>query len=131
MSTELTMLVYATAVLIVCVLVQAVSGILAHSLPVMAGPRDAAMPPKTFHQRATRTVDNHREGLLMFAPLVLVAALAGVSNQWTILGAQMFFWARLVHAPLYWLGVPWVRALAWGVSLAGTLMVLLALLGVI
>ena len=131
MSTELRMLVYATAVLIACVLVQAIAGILANGLPTQAGARDDLPPVKKFHGRATRTVMNHIEGLLMFAPLVLVAAVSNVSNQWTVMGAQLFFYARLAHAVLYWLGVPWLRALAWGVSLAGTVIVLLALLGMI
>jgi uncharacterized MAPEG superfamily protein len=131
MSVELTMLVYATGILIVCVLVQAFAGIFSRGLKTMAGPRDDLPPMDRFHARASRTVDNHREGLVMFAPLILAAAVAGVSNQWTLLGAQIFFWARLVHAPLYWFGVPWLRAGAWGASLAATVMVLLALVGVI
>lgn len=78
-----------------------------------------------------RVVDNHREGLTMFAPLVLIAAVAQISNQWTVLGAQLFFYSRLAHAVLYIAGVPLVRPLAWTVGLIGTFMVLLAVLGVI
>jgi uncharacterized MAPEG superfamily protein len=62
---------------------------------------------------------------------VLVAAVAGVSSPMTVLGAQLFFFSRVAHAGLYLLGVPLVRPLAWGVGLAGTLMVLLATLGLI
>ena len=76
-------------------------------------------------------VDNHREGLTLFAPLVIVAALIHVSNSWTVLGAELFFYARVVHAGLYLAGVPLIRPLAWAVGLIGTLMVLLAVLKLI
>jgi len=42
--------------------------------------------------------------------------------------AALFFWGRVVFAPTYWLGVPWVRTLAWFVSIAGILMILWELL---
>jgi len=131
MSVELTMLVYATALLLLLVLIQATAGVLAQGLTPMAGPRDNLPAPKPFQARTKRVVDNHREGLTLFAPLVLAAALAHVSNGWTVLGAELFFYARVVHAGLYLAGVPLVRPLAWVVGMAGTLMVLLALLRVI
>ena len=129
MSVELTMLVYATALLLVLVLIQATAGVLAQGLTPMAGARDGLPAAKPFQARAGRVVDNHREGLTLFAPLVLAAALAHVSNHWTVLGAQLFFYSRLVHAGLYLLGVPMIRPLVWAVGLVGTVMVLLALLG--
>ncbi|HEY2482918.1 MAG TPA: MAPEG family protein [Caulobacteraceae bacterium] len=129
MTTELTMLAYAAALLLVLIIVQATSAILAQGLPAMAGNRDDLPPPKMFQSRTRRLVDNHREGLTLFAPLILAAAVAHVSNGWTVLGAELFFYARLAHAILYLLGVPWVRALAWGVGMVGTIMVLAALFG--
>ncbi len=78
-----------------------------------------------------RVVDNHREGLVMFAPLALIAAAAGVHNSSTVLGAQLFFYSRAVHAILYIIGVPLVRPLAWAVGIVGTVMLLLALLGLL
>ncbi len=129
MTTELMMLVYTTALLIVLVLAQTLAGIMAQGLMPLAGPRDELPPPGKFQLRMKRVVDNHREGLLMFAPLVLVAAVAGVTSPWTELGAQIYFFARLVHAALYVSGAPLVRPLAWGAGLAGLGMILLALLG--
>ena len=129
MSLELTMLVYATALLIALVLIQATAGVLAQGLPAMAGARDDLPPPKPFQARTKRIVDNHREGLTIFAPLILAAAIAGISNHWTVLGAQLFFYSRAAHAILYLLGVPFIRPLAYGVGLVGTFMVLAALIG--
>jgi uncharacterized MAPEG superfamily protein len=125
------MLVYSTALLLLLVLIQATAGVLAQGLQPMAGPRDNLPPPKPFQARTKRVVDNHREGLTIFAPLVLVAALAHVSDTWSVLGAQLFFYSRVVHAGLYLAGAPMVRPLAWVVGLVGTLMVLLADLRVI
>src|SRR5258708_36571025 len=98
MSVELTMLVYSTALLLVLVLVQATAGVLAQGLAPMAGARDDLPPPKPFQARTKRLVDNHREGLLMFAPLVLIAALAGVHSPMPVLAAQLFFRSPVAHA---------------------------------
>ena len=54
MSVELTMLVYATALLLVLVLVQATAGVLAQGLPAMAGARDDLPPAKPFQARTRR-----------------------------------------------------------------------------
>ena len=129
MSVELTMLAYAATLLIFLVLIQAIAGILANGLPTQAGNRDDLPPPKTFHGRASRTVANHIEGLAMFAPLVLVGAAISVSTPLTVLGAQVFAYARLAHAVIYLLGLPWLRAVAWGVGMAGIGMVLAGVMG--
>ncbi len=130
MTVELTMLVYSVGLLVVLILIQATAGILAQGLPAMAGSRDQLNDPSVFQARAKRVVDNHREGLLIFAPLVIVASLAGVSTETTALGAQLFFWSRLAHAALYLAAVPWVRPVAWAAGIFGCLLIFLALLGV-
>ncbi len=50
---------------------------------------------------------------------MLVAGLAGVSNEVTDIGAQHFFWARVAHAVIYIAEIPYIRAVAFGVSLGG------------
>lgn len=130
MSVELTMLVWSTALLLLLIVIQATAAVQAQGLPAMAGNRDDLPPPTTFQARTKRLVDNHREGLTLFAPLILVAAVAHISNSWTVLGAQLFFYSRVIHAILYVMGVPWVRALAWGVGMVGTIMVLVTVLRV-
>jgi len=131
LSVELNALVYSAVLLLVLVLVQATAGILAQGLMPMVSSRDDLPPPKTFQARTRRVVDNHREGLTIFAPVVLAAALANISNHWTMLGAELFFYSRVVHAALYLAGVPIVRPLAWAVGLVGTGMLMLATLGLI
>ena len=77
-----------------------------------------------------RVVDNHREGLTLFAPLVLIAAVTHTTSPTIVLGSQLFFYARVVHAALYVFGVPLVRPLAWAAGIAGTAMVFLGILHV-
>jgi len=129
MSVELTMLAYAAGLLLILVLIQATVGVRAQGAVPMAGSRDDLPPPKPFQARTKRVVDNHREGLTIFAPIVLAAAVAHISTHTTQLGAQLFFWSRLAHAVLYLAGVPMVRPLAWAAGIAGTVMVLGAALG--
>lgn len=129
MTVELTMLAYVTILLVVLVTIQAVAGIQAQGLAPLAGARDNLPPAKPFQARAKRVVDNHREGLTIFAPLILIAAVAHISNSWTVLGAQLFFYSRVAHAGLYLAGVPWLRTLAFAVGVAGAFMVAGAVLG--
>ena len=74
-------------------------------------------------------MDNHREGLTLFAPLILIAAVAGVSTPLTVMGAQLFFAARVAHAVLYLFGIPLIRPLAWAAGITGTIMVFAAIMG--
>ena len=128
MTIELTMLVYSVALLVIVILIQATAGILAQGLPAMAGSRDNLGEPSPFQSRSKRVAENHKEGLLLFAPLVLAASAAGISTEMTALGAQLFFYSRIAHAVIYLAGWPWIRPLAWFVGLVGTLMILFALI---
>jgi len=59
MSVELTMLVYATGLLLVLVLIQAGAGVRAQGAVPMAGSRDNLPEPTTFQARTKRA---HGEG---------------------------------------------------------------------
>jgi len=131
MTTELRLLAYSVALLFVLVLIQAMVGVQSMGLVPMANNRDNVGEATGFHARMLRVVDNHREGLTMFAPLVLIAAAVNIHNGMTVLGAELFFWSRLVHAILYIAGVPVIRPLAWAVGMAGIVIVLLAILGIL
>ena len=131
MIIELRMLAYSAALLFVLILVQAQAGVAAQGLGRMAGPRDDVPPPTGFAARAKRTVENHIEGLVVFAPLLLVAVLGHRTNHWTALAAQFYFFGRLAHAGLYLLGVPWLRSIAFMVGVAGMVLLFLVDISVI
>ena len=63
--------------------------------------------------RLTRNVRNHVEGLALFAPLVLIAAVAGASNVWTQVAAIAFFITRALHCVFYAAGITPFRSIVW------------------
>ncbi len=81
------------------------------------------LPQPEWAVRMKRAHANLTENLVPFAGLVLVANTAGLTNETTALGAMIFFWARVVHAIVYTLGVPFVRTLSFAAGLVGCLMV--------
>ena len=63
-------------------------------------------------QRLIKAHANAVENLVIFAPLVLVAHATGLTNAAIGTAALVYFWARVVHAVTYALGIPWVRTLS-------------------
>ena len=129
MSTELWMLVGSVLVLFAILLLQVVNIIFTIGIVAGVGNReDFPSPMPGLGGRAERAVRNHVEGLAVFAPLVMTAAVTGVSNDLTVLGAELYLAGRIAHAILYLIGVPWIRSLAFGVGVAGGAMILIALI---
>lgn len=127
MSIELKLLVWSCALALAQMVVAAIGAQLQVGLPPLAGNREG-MPELTgFAGRAVRAHRNLLESLVLFAALVLVAQVSGKTNATTALGAQLFFWGRLAYAPVYWIGVPWLRTGVWAVSLVGLLLILFRL----
>jgi uncharacterized MAPEG superfamily protein len=131
MSVELTYLAYTIALFFVVVFLQAGTGIQNNGGFAMANNRDNLKPPTVIQARMKRLVDNYRENLWFFAPLILIAAISGISNQWTVLGAQVFFFSRLGHAIWYAFGWPIVRPLFWFAGIVACVLIFLALFGVL
>jgi uncharacterized MAPEG superfamily protein len=94
MPIELLMLALSVALLFVLIVIQATAGVKAQGMDVMAGHRDDMKPPSAWQARTKRCVDNHREGLMLFAPLVLIAAHLNISNDLTVWGAALLLFAR-------------------------------------
>jgi uncharacterized MAPEG superfamily protein len=75
-------------------------------------------PQSAWAQRMQKAHANAVENLVVFAVLVLIAHAAGISSSLTESASVVYFWARLVHALSYTLGVPWVRTLAFAAGVA-------------
>jgi uncharacterized MAPEG superfamily protein len=127
MLPDLKLLVWAVALCVVQMLVSAMLGQKQVGLAALAGNRDGVPPYTGMAGRAQRAHRNMLENLPLFAALVLVAAVTGHANATTALGAQLFFWARLVYAVVYVVGVPWLRTAVWAVSVVGLVMIFLQL----
>jgi uncharacterized MAPEG superfamily protein len=78
--------------------------------------------------RAYRAHHNMLENLVLFAALVLVSVVSQKTNGTTLLGAQLFLWARVAYAVIYLAGIPYLRTAAWLVSIAGLLVIFCQLL---
>ena len=94
-----------------------------------ASARDGqAPPPGLLAGRLQRAQANFLETFAVFAAAAIAVVVAGRQDSSTALAVQLYFWARLAYVPLYAAGIPYVRSLAWLVSLAGILMLLWAML---
>ena len=69
--------------------------------------------------RLHRAIANLKEGLHIFTPLVLLTAILGISNEYTVLGTQIYLVARILHAPLYLSGIIGLRTLAFAIGVLG------------
>ena len=74
-------------------------------------------PVPLWGERANRAHLNAVESFAPFAALVLIAHVTGRADATTAFCAMAFFWLRLAHAIVYWLGLPFIRTivftLAW------------------
>ena len=93
----------------------------------MQNPRPDDTPQSAWAQRAMRAHTNAVENLVVFAALVTAAQFAGVSDHLTILGCQLYFWARLAHYIIYTAGIPVLRTLSFVVGVVGELLIAIAL----
>jgi uncharacterized MAPEG superfamily protein len=128
MTPELTYLVWSSALTFLQVLIAVGAATLQVGLPTLAGNREGLPELTGWAGRAQRAHRNMLESLVLFAVFVLVAHVAGIHNGMTLLGAELFFWARVVHAIVYVMGIPWLRTAAWGVSVAGLVLIFLQLI---
>ena len=80
------------------------------------------------HRTISFAFGNFRETFVYFATAVLVVTLMNKTNAHTALGAQIYFWSRLIYVPVYAAGIPVVRTVIWTASIIGLVMVLLGAL---
>ncbi|TAK40816.1 MAG: hypothetical protein EPO29_09115 [Betaproteobacteria bacterium] len=128
MKPELTWLLWSVLLAFVQVLVAVQGAMMQVGLPTLAGNREGMPEITGWAGRAARAQRNMVENLLLFAILVLIAVAAGRTNAATLLGAQLFFWARLAYAGVYIAGIPWLRTGVWTVSVVGMIVIFLQLL---
>lgn len=128
MSIELQYLVYAAGLTVLQLLIAVPAAIAQVGLPALAGNREGLAEITGLAGRAIRAHRNMLESLVLFAILVLVANAVGRSNPMTILGAQLFLSGRVAFAIVYLAGIPWVRTVAWAVSMAGLALIFMQLI---
>jgi uncharacterized MAPEG superfamily protein len=128
MSPDLYYLLLSVILCFVQMLIAATGANTQVGLPALAGNREGLPDIVGWPGRARRAHLNMVENLVLFSALVLIAAVAGKANGTTAMGAMIFFWARLAYALIYLIGIPWLRTLAWAVSVIGLVMIAWVLL---
>jgi uncharacterized MAPEG superfamily protein len=78
-------------------------------------------PLDPWAQRLKAAHYNAIENLVVFAALVLTAHAANISGAAIASAACVYFWARVVHAAVYTLAIPWLRTLAFVVGVGAQL----------
>ncbi|MBC8021798.1 MAG: MAPEG family protein [Burkholderiales bacterium] len=81
-------------------------------IPATVGYPDNPKPQSPWAQRLMKAHANAIENLVVFATLVLVAQVVGITGSAVGTAAMVYFWARVVHAVSYAFAWPWVRTLA-------------------
>ena len=125
---ELSLLIWTAALTILQMLVSALGSVSQIGLTTLAGNRDNLTETTGWASRAQRAHRNMLESIAVFAILVMSAHHLNISNDMTVLGAQLFFWGRVAFSIIYIAGIPWVRTAAWGVSLVGLILIFLQLI---
>jgi uncharacterized MAPEG superfamily protein len=128
MKPELVWLLWAVALTFAQMLLAVSGATLQVGLPALAGNREGLPAFTGWAGRANRAHHNMLESLVLFAALVLIAVESGKTNSTTLLGAQLFVWARLAYAVVYVAGIPWLRTLVWLVSVVGMILIFCQLL---
>ena len=128
MTVELKMLILSVVLGIVQIVAASHTASLQRGYRWTASPRDEKMPPlRGVAGRLDRALRNFLETFPLFAAVVLAAHVSDTHNALTGLGAQLYFWARLVYVLLYAAGVPVIRSLVWNVATLGILLLVAAL----
>lgn len=80
------------------------------------------------HGRALRAARNTKENMPIFLVLaVLAIVIDGTDMPKAIIGAQMFVLSRVIYAPAYMSGIPFLRSAVYTVGLIGLVMMGLAI----
>lgn len=124
-SLEIRLLCWAVALGLVQLLLATTLATKDQGLAYNLSPRDGSAPPvSALSARMLRAFHNFKETFVFFAVAVLVVTLLGKTGPTSALGAQLYFWARVVYVPVYAAGIMGLRTAIWTVSVVGIVMVL-------
>jgi uncharacterized MAPEG superfamily protein len=124
LSIELKMLLYSVCLGLIQLMVATHLSTKQRGMAWNVSPRDEKVPELTgLAGRMDRAFKNFKETFVFFVAVILIVQVTTLANHTSSLGAQIYFWARVIYIPLYAAGIPYVRSLVWLVSLIGLVMV--------
>ena len=116
MSSELSILAVFGILILLLATVQVFAAVSQHGLAALAGPRDNLPPITGVPGRLLRCLNNSVVALATFAPAVLLLKTTDSFTATTLLACQVFLVARLIYIPLYLIGIPHLRTVAFVVA---------------
>lgn len=128
MPIEVKVLGYAALLQFVQFVLMAVPANLQLGTAYTAGPRDEEKSLSGIPGRLQRALNNHFEGLLLFAIAVVVVTLGNAASDLTASCAWTYLVARVLYVPAYASGVHLLRSLIWAVGFFATLTMLVVAL---
>jgi len=125
MTTELTVLAWGCVLALVHIFAAAHVKTRQYGLKWNMGARDEVLAePAPVAGRMMRAQANYFETFPIVIAAIVILAISGRANAHSALGAWLWLGGRIAYLPLYALGVPVVRSLAFGVSFVGIIMML-------
>lgn len=127
MRLELLTLAWSAGLGIICLLVAAQAATAQRGVKWNISNRDSKAPELTgVAARLSNASKNFMETFPFFVAAVIIVHLTDTYSPMTILGTQLYFWARVVYLPVYGVGIPYLRTAIWSISMVGIVLVLVA-----
>ena len=118
MTSELYALIWSALLALVHILAAAYVRTAQYGIAWNAGARDESQAkPNRLARRLARAQGNFFETFPLFAVAIFVIYLGDLETYQTRFAAWTWFLARVAYLPLYAAGVPYLRSVAWAVSL--------------
>lgn len=118
--TETTILVAYGLLVLLTILLQVLGSLQTLSMGYLMSARDEPREVGRMTARINRALTNSITAMALFAPAILLLVVQDKTTSTTLLVAQLFLVARIIYLPVYALGVPAIRTLAWLVGFAAT-----------
>ncbi|UWR10541.1 MAPEG family protein [Sulfitobacter mediterraneus] len=118
--TETTILAAYGLLVLLTILLQVLGSLQTLSMGYLMSARDEPREVGRMTARMNRALTNSITAMALFAPAILLLVVQDKTTSTTLLVAQLFLVARIIYLPVYALGVPAIRTLAWLVGFAAT-----------
>ena len=118
--TETTILAAYGLLVLLTILLQVVGSTGQLSMGYLMSSRDEPRGLTGMTARIDRALNNSVVAMALFAPAILLLVVLERTSETSLLAAQVFLIARIIYLPVYALGVPAIRTLAWLAGYAAT-----------
>ena len=118
--TETTILAVYGLLVLLTLLLQVLGATRQLSMGYLMSSRDEGRTTTGMTARLERALDNSVVAMSLFAPAILILVALDRTSNASLLAANVFLIARIIYLPVYALGIPAIRTLAWLAGFAAT-----------